>query len=167
MNDTSTPPERATGFQRAADAMLMALPLVQRLLPLLDGHVGSAVSNLLNSRPKATPPPPPVNLTSIEDGLAGIEAQHNDLRAQVLEQNELLKQGFKRIEEQLELVSEATDSNVLAQQEVMDELKAVGKRLEALRFAGQKTRLFALVALGLLTVCIAINVVLLLHFRRL
>jgi hypothetical protein len=140
----------------------MVMPLVQRLLPLLDGNVGSAVSNLLYPHPPAPPPAPPVNLAPLEDGLTELQAGHRDLRGQVLQQNESLK----RVEELLELVSEAADRHALAQQELMDELKAVGNQLEALKVAGRKANLFARVTLALLAVSILLNGLLLLHFHR-
>ncbi|MGA3081269.1 MAG: hypothetical protein ABSD44_07795 [Terracidiphilus sp.] len=155
-----------TGLQRAADAMRMALPIVQRLLPLLDGNVGSAVSNLLNVHSPAPPPPPPVNLAPIEDGLAALHAQHRDLHSRVLEQNESLKHGLSLLEAQLELVSQATGHNTLAQQEFTDELKAVGDRVIEMNALVNKAKLFALIVVGLLAVSIAVNVLLLLHFRH-
>jgi hypothetical protein len=153
---------RVSGFERAASAMRLALPLVQRLLPLLDGNVGSTVSNFLNPHPPAHLPAPPVNLEPIEDGLAELQAEQRDLRGQLLEQNASLK----RIEDRLELASEAAESSARAQQELMEKLKAVGQRVETLRAVGQRANLFALVALGLLALSVALNVLLLLHFRR-
>jgi hypothetical protein len=155
-----------TGLQRAAGAVRMALPIVQRLLPLLDGNVGSAVSNLLNARSPAPPPPPPVDLGPIEDGLAALHAQHRELHGRVAEQHESLKHGLSLVEAQLELVSQATDHNTLAQQEIADELKAVGDRVVEMKALVNKAHVFALIVVGLLAVSIALNVVLLLHFRR-
>jgi methyl-accepting chemotaxis protein len=160
--------------------MRMALPLVQRLLPLLDGNIGSAVSNLLNPHPQAPLPLSPVHLAPIEDGLAELQAEHRDLRGQVLEQNASLNRVadqlervsetidhitlaqqeqnvfLKRVEEQIEMASKAADCSALAQQKLMGELKAVGRKINV----------FALAALGLLAVSIALNVILLLYFRH-
>lgn len=162
-SSTAAPGEPATRFQRTKGAMRMAIPLVQRLLPLLDGNIGSAVSNLLNPHLPAPPPAPPVNLAPIENGLAELHAVHRDLRGHVLEQN----LSLQRVEEQLELVREATDRNALAQQELMAELHVVGHRVEELKAMSQKAKVFALVILGLLVLSIAFNALLLLHFRRL
>ncbi len=167
MNDTSNPsPGRAlarssgteasgrpaTGFQRTAGALRVVLPHLLRLLPLLDGNVGSAVSNLLSPPLPAPPPPPPVNLEPIENGLAELQAEHRDLRAQlrtqVLEQNASLE----RVESRLVMVEETAVSNAVAQRELLKELKAVGHRVEELKAAGRKARVFALIALGLLGV---------------
>jgi hypothetical protein len=177
MNDSSNPPrvralasssgsadsgQQAKGFQRAAGALRMALPHLLRLLPLLDGNVGSAVSNLLNPPSPSPPPAPPVDLTPIEDGLAELQTVHRDLRGQVLEQNASLK----RVEGRLQMVEEAAGRNTLVQQELLRELKAVGNRMEELKVAGRKANVFAQVALGLLGISILLNVALLLHFRH-
>jgi hypothetical protein len=138
-----------SGIQRAVAALRAALPFVQRILPLLDGNIGTAVSNILAPHHHAPPPPPPVNLAPIEQGLADLENQHRELRDQVVEQNSSLK----RVEDQLEMVREATDRNTLEQQELMEDLKVVGN----------KVNVFALVALGLLAVSVILNIVLYLH----
>jgi hypothetical protein len=155
-----------TGLERAAGVMRMALPIVQRLLPLLDGNVGSTVSNLLNPRLPAPPPPPPVNLRPIEDGLAVLHAQHRDLDGRVSEQHESLKRGLNLVEAQLELVSQATDHNTLAQHEFADELKAVGNQVIEMKTLVNKAHVFALIVAALLAVSMALNVLLLMHFRR-
>jgi hypothetical protein len=144
--------ERPSGFQRAMNALRLALPLVQRVLPLLDGNVGTAVSNLLTPLPQAAPPPPPVDLAPIEDGLAGLRAQHRELRNQVVEQN----LSLKRVQDQLQMVREATDTNTLEQQKLFVDLKAVGKRVN----------LFAYFALTLLGLSVLLNVYLFLLIRH-
>lgn len=130
----------------------MALPFVQKIIPLIDGNIANAVSNLLTPHTKTPPPQPPVNLAPIEDGLAELQSQQRDLRNQFVEQNSSLK----RVEDQLEMVREATDRNTLEQQELLDDLKKVGK----------KVTVFALLAFGLLALSIILNVVLYLHMRH-
>jgi hypothetical protein len=161
LSSSTDPAQPVSGFQRAADAMRMVLQLGEKLLPPPYGHLASTASNLM--KPQAPPPMPPVNLMPIQDGLAELQAEHRDLRGQVIEQNASLK----RIENQLELANEATDRNARALQKMTDELKAVGNRVEMLKAVGHKAKLVALVTLGLLVVTIALNVILLLHFRRL
>lgn len=133
-------------------ALRAALPFVQRILPLLDGNIGTAVSNILAPHHHAPPPQPPVNLAKIEDGLAELQTQHQELREQVMEQNSSLK----RVEDQLEMVREATDRNTLEQQELMEDLKVVGG----------KVNLFAVIALGLLAISVIVNIILYLHIQR-
>jgi hypothetical protein len=153
-NRAAAPPiEVPSGVQRAVSALRAALPFVQRILPLLDGNIGTAVSNILAPHHHApTPPPPLVNLAPIEDGLAQLQSEQRELREQVVEQNSSLK----RVEDQLEMVREATDRNTLEQQELMEDLKVVGN----------KVNVFALVALALLAVSVIVNVVLYLHILK-
>jgi hypothetical protein len=142
--------------------MRTVLPHLLRLLPLLDGNVGSAVANLLNQQPPQPPPLPPVNLEPIENGLAEVRAEQRGLRsqlAQVLDQNESLK----RVEGRLEIVEEAATRSTIAQQELLKEMKAVSDRVEELKASGRKVRVFALVALGLLALSLLVNLVLLLR----
>jgi hypothetical protein len=141
-------------LQWAVNALRSALPFVQKILPLLDGNVATAISNVLTQHPQAHPhpPAPPVNLEPIEDGLAELQTQHRDLRNQILEQNSSLK----RVEDQLEMVREATDRNTLEQQELFEDLKTVGTKVNVVAF----------VVLALLAVSILLNAVLYLHIRR-
>lgn len=143
---------QGSGVDRAMSVLRLALPFVQRILPVLDGNLGAAVSNMLTHRPAAPPAPPPVNLEPLENSVAELQVQHRDLRTQILEQNTSLK----RVEDQLEMVREATDRNTLEQQELLEDLKAVGT----------KVNMFAVLALILLAGSILLNVVLLLHIQR-
>jgi hypothetical protein len=144
--------EGPSGIQRAVNAFRAALPFVQRILPLLDGNIGTAVSNVLAPHHHPAPPPPPVNLAPITDSLTQLQSQHRELRDQVVEQNTSLK----RVEDQLEMVREATDRNTLEQQELMESLKVVGK----------KVNLVTILALGLLAVSVIVNILLYLHVQR-
>jgi hypothetical protein len=98
-----------------------AIPFVQRILPLLDGNIGTAVSNVLAPHQHMPPPPPPVNLEPIEDDLAALHEQQRDLRNRVTEQHASLK----RVEDRLEKVREAAESAAFEQQALVDDLKAV------------------------------------------
>jgi hypothetical protein len=146
------PADGPSGIARAVSALRSALPFVQKMLPLLDGNIATAVVNMLTPHHHPVPPPPPVNLAPIEDGLSELQSQHKELRDQVVEQNSSLK----RVEDQLEMVREATDRNTLEQQELLEDLKVVGN----------KVNIFALIALGLLAVSVLINIVLYLHILK-
>ena len=147
----SSSAQQSSGMERAMGVLRLALLFVQRILPLLDGNIGTAVSNMLTPHPQL-PPPPQVDLTPIEDGLVQLHTLHRDLRNQFIEQNSSLK----RVEGQLEMVREATDRNTLEQQELLEDLKAFGN----------KVNMFAIFALGLLAVSILLNVILFLHIQR-
>jgi hypothetical protein len=146
------PLEVPSGIQRAVSAIRAALPFVQRILPLLDGNIGAAMSNMLTPHHHA-PPPPPVNLVPLQDSLTDLQTQQRELHDQVVEQNSSLK----RVEDQLEMVREATDRNTLEQQELLEDLKVVGN----------KVNLFAFIALGLLAVSIFVNIFLYMQIRSL
>jgi hypothetical protein len=149
--------DESSGLQRAMHTLRMALPIVQRLLPLLDGNIGTAISNLVVHRsqqqpqPAPAPPPPKVDLAPLEDGLAALQTQHRNLREQVMEQ----VTSLKRVENQLEMVREATDRNTLEQQELLEDLKLFGN----------KVKIFAFVGLGLIAVGILLNLAMFLHIR--
>jgi len=140
------------GMQRAMGVLRQAMPFVQKLLPLIDGNFATAVANLFAPRTHATPPSPPVDLTPVHTQLSELQVQHQDLRTQVLEQNSSLK----RVEDQLDMVREATDRNTLEQQELIEDLKAVGN----------KVNLFALLLFAMLIVSLVLNVMLFLHIKQ-
>jgi hypothetical protein len=143
--------DHGSGMQWAAGAMKQAMPFLQRLLPLIDGNIASALANLLSSRP-APPPTPRVDLQPIQTGLTELQGQHRDLCAQIVEQNVSLK----RVEDQLEMVREATDRNTLEQQELIEDLKAMSSRVN----------LFALTLVALLVLSVLLNLFLFLHIQR-
>ena len=149
---TSPPTQHRTGMERAAGILRVALPFVQRMLPLLDGNIGTAVSNVLSPPPPRMPPTPPVNIVPLQEGLADLRIQQRALRDQVIEQNASLK----RVEDHLQAVREATDRNTLEQQELLEDLKSVGT----------KVNVFAYVALALLGISVILNVVLYLQIRH-
>lgn len=101
---------------------------------------------------KPPAPAPPVDLVPIQNSLADLRIQQRTLRDQVVEQNASLK----KVGDQLQHVREATDRNTLEQQELLGELKTVGKRVN----------LFAFLALALLGISVLLNVVLYLQIRH-
>jgi len=144
--------ESSSGMQWALGVIRQAVPFVQRLLPLLDGQIATAPANLLAARPHTPPPAPKVDLQPLEHGLSELQIQQRDLKDQFAEQNTSLK----RVEDQLEMVREATDRNTLEQQELIEDLKTMGNRVN----------LLALLFLGLLVVSVLLNVFLFLHIQR-
>src|SRR5579859_7341099 len=89
-----------TGLQRAVAAVRSAIPLVQRLLPLLDGNFATAIGALVARSEEHHPPPAPqpvqVNLEPVERGLAEVRTSNRELRTQVQEQGT----NLKRVEDQ-------------------------------------------------------------------
>ena len=64
--------------------------------------------------------------------------------------------SLKRVEDQLEMVREATDRNTLEQQELLEDLKAFGN----------KVKMVVIVALGLVAIGFILNLILFLHVQR-
>jgi hypothetical protein len=142
-------PDQPSNLQRAVNGVRAAWPFVQKILPLLDGQVITAVTNLLTPH---HPPAAPVNLAPLESSLIDLKTRHGALSDQLTQQNTSLK----RVEDRLEMVREATDRNTLEQQELMADLKSVGR----------KVNVIAALALLLLAGSIAVNVMLFLHIKR-
>jgi hypothetical protein len=146
------PSDDLPGIQRAVNVFRTVMPIVQRILPLLDGNFGTAVANLIAPRPHIQQAPPPkVDLAPLESNLAELQTQHRSLREQVMEQNTSLK----RVEDQLEMVREATDRNTLEQQELLEDLKA---------FSG-KLKVIAVVGISLLAVGFILEVMMFFHLK--
>ena len=140
---------KPSGFQRVVDMARVVMPLAQKLLPLLEGNVASAVSNVLAPRPQTSHP---VDLAPIEDALVKMHAEHRAMRGKLEEQNSSLQ----RVADQLDKVKEATDRNTLEQQELMDDLHRMRKKI----------MIYAWVGLGLLVAAIAANVFVFLRIQR-
>jgi len=140
---------------RTLRTLRSALPLLQGLLPLLDGNVLGAITNVLAPRAQAPHPQPqkPVDTTPLENGLAELKAQHQELRNRIQEQTA----SMQRIGEQMERLRETTDRNGDELGELIDELKT----------AGRKMNIVAFLAFALLAGSIALNVVLYLQIHHL
>jgi hypothetical protein len=144
------PPERPTAMQRAMHGIRSALPLVQKVLPLLDGQILTAISNLLG--PHVAHPAPPADFTHLEGDLAEVRTRHIELYGKVIEQSAALR----RVADRLEKVHETAERNAQEHQELKESVEAVGR----------KANRFAILTLSLLAVSIAMNVFLFFHFHR-
>ncbi len=130
----------------------MALPFVEAVLPLFDGNTGTALSGSSSEVSPANALPPAADLTLIEDTLVRLQTRHIELRDQVIEQNASLLV----VEDQLEMVRNATDRNTLMQQELTEDLKSVGKKMNAL----------SMIVLGMLGISTASSFYLFLHIFK-
>lgn len=147
-----TAPDESSGMQKAMNAVRMAMPIVQKLLPLLDGSIGAAVAGFLAPRQHQQAPAPKVDLVPLQEGLTELQVQHRNLRDQVIEQNT----SIKRVADQLEMVREATDRNTLEQQELLEDLKS---------FSG-KVKIVAIVGMGLLAAGFILEMLMFFHLQR-
>jgi len=152
--DPNDPNAPKSGLQRAINAVRSTLPLVQKLLPLLDGNFVTAITSLVAPQTGHHPPPPPVpvDFEPVERGLAEVRNSHRELRTQVQEQ----LTSLKRVEDQLERVREATDRNTLEQQELVEDLRTVGSRVST----------FAIIGLVLLAASLGLNVYFLIQLQH-
>ena len=137
------------GGHKALSMLKQALPVVKNLLPLLEGNLLAAVSNMLATRPQT---PAKVDLAPIENQLTEMQLLQHDVRGKVAEHHMTLK----RVEDQLEMVKEATDRNTMEQQELMEDLRAMGS----------KVNLFAAMLIGLLVLSVLLNFLLFMHIKQ-
>jgi hypothetical protein len=144
--------DAAANLQRTVGALLTAFPFLQKILPLFDSSAGNPVASFLTTPAHPQPQPPSIDLEPIENHLVELRAHHRDLRSQIQEQNT----SIKRVEDQLDQVREATDRNTLEQQELMEDLKTVGT----------KVNFFAVLVLLLLAGSVLLNILLYLHISR-
>jgi hypothetical protein len=95
------------------------LPLVGKLLPLLEGNVVSAASNLLSNRPMHE-----VNLKPLEDSIARLQADHRALAFHTSEQ----KRALSHLEDDFAALQEAVQRNAADQAELIEGVAKLAKR---------------------------------------
>lgn len=145
--ESAPPPSH---LRRTMHVLQKAVPLVQRLLPLLEGNVAATVVNVLTAQSAA--PAPPVNLAPVEESVTKLRAQNRDLQDQLNGQN----LSLKRLEQRLDAVREAADRTAVGQEELLATLKKTRKKANIVAFA----------ALALLIISVLLNLALLLHLER-
>ena len=133
----------ASGLERTVGIIRAAVPLVQKVLPLLDGNVVLAVANLLAPRLQ----PPAVNLRPVESSIAQLREELAALGDGATKQ----EASLRRVENEVETVKDSLERSLAAQSELKADLERV------------RTRMTVLSVLGflLLAASIAANVVLL------
>jgi hypothetical protein len=144
------PVQPATKLDKTVGVLRTMLPLALKILPLLDGQIGTVVSNLIG--PQTAPRQDARTLLPLQDGLVQLEKQHNELRTQVAEQGAVLK----HIDEQLEAVRNLTAEAAEAHQNLTAGLKKMRRNMFIVAIGG----------FVLLTAVITLNVVFWIHLRR-
>jgi hypothetical protein len=110
---TREPEEKAQGMWRSILQLRVLLPYVSKLLPLLEtGLIGQSAHSSAQSTNTA--------LAAVEKNAIEIQNSHRELRLQLQDQ----AVEFKRVDEQLERLREATERNTLEQQELIEDLKS-------------------------------------------
>ncbi|MFC5864104.1 hypothetical protein ACFPT7_17490 [Acidicapsa dinghuensis] len=155
--DPNDPNSPKSGILRAINAVKSAIPVAQKLLPLLDGNFVTAVTSLLapvvSHHPQPAPPPQVhVDLEPVERAISEVRTSHRELKAQVQEQ----VVSMKKVEDQLERVREATDRNTLEQQELAEDLRAVGNKITT----------FVVAVVVLLVLSLVVNVYLIFQIQH-
>lgn len=150
------PLERPTRMGRTITIIRAALPVVEALVAALDRNASAPASsafanNSLIPQPAepVIPLPLPVDLAPIDEKLGEIKTLHIELRDQIAQQNVTVNQ----LSDHLDGVRQSTDRNTRRQHELIEELRGVGK----------KVNFIAVTALGMTAVCVALNVLLVLH----
>ena len=143
--------ENPTKMGRTASVIRAALPVVEALVAAFDRNASAPLSSALVRQPTVPPAPLPqaVDLSPIEGNLGEIKTLQLELRDQIAQQNGTVNQ----ISDHLDGVRQSTDRNTRRQHELIEELRGVGK----------KVNFIAITALGLSAVCVALNVLLVLH----
>lgn len=140
---------KASGLQKAVGFVRFVAPVVQKVLPLLEGNVAMAVSNLLAPRQQG----PRVDLAPIESAVMKMRKDHVDLRLSVADQTAALK----RIAEQVEAVKAVSECNGVETRELTRDVEQLRRRVSV----------FAWVGIGLLVLSIVVNIVLFVQIRHL
>jgi hypothetical protein len=112
--------EKPNGFERAIGVVKAVLPIVGKMLPLLEGNVISAASNLLVNRG-----PHAVDLGRLETAIGKLQAAQREQRLSTAEQRD----GLKRLEEELAAVQGAVKRNSAEQAEMLEALLSLRKRM--------------------------------------
>ncbi len=139
--------EHLSGFQRTAAAVRTMVPLLQKMLPLLDGNVASVVANLVAPRLLA----PSVNLHPVEDAVERLRVEVAAFRDRGAES----ERALRRIDEQLETMKDTLQRNAEEQRAGAEEIAKIRSRVMA----------FSVIGLILLVVSIGLDAAIFLYAR--
>ncbi len=131
-------PQKPSGFERVFGVVRAAIPVVQKLLPLLDGNIAFAAANLLTSQGQH------VDLVPLETAVGKLQAEQRTLRGQVAEHRTALQQ----VQDELAAVKESTAQNAADQRELVEHLFLTRKKLSR----------FTWIIVTLLVLSIAFNI---------
>jgi hypothetical protein len=143
------PPQRSSALDKTVSVLRTVLPIAQKVLPLIDGQIGTVVSNLI--APQASPRQVAQSLLPLQEGLAQLEKQQVELRAQATGQNAALK----HIDEQIAVLGKLAGDTAEKQRNLADSLEKTRRKITV----------FAIAGLLLLAGLLALNVILLLRAR--
>lgn len=111
-------PEKPSKLERAIGIAKTVLPLVGKMLPLLEGNVVSAATNLLTAHPV------PVDLKPLEEAIARLQS---DQRALTFHTGEH-KRAMRLLEDEVATLAEAVQKNAEQQAELTEQVLKLAKR---------------------------------------
>lgn len=113
-----TPP-KPSRLERAIRVARTVLPIVGKMLPLLEGNVVGAASNLLANRPMHE-----VDLKPLEESISRLQSEHRALAFHSAEQ----KRAIQRIEDDFAALQDAVQKNAADQAELIEHVAKLAKR---------------------------------------
>jgi hypothetical protein len=114
---------KPTTFERAISMAKTVLPYVGKMLPLLEGNVVSAATNLLANRPAVQP----VDLKPLEDSITRLQTDQRALTFHTTEH----KRALQRLEDEFVALDEAVKKNAADQAELIEHVAKLAKRMSS------------------------------------
>lgn len=146
-----TPPlHKPTRFQQAVGVAKAVLPLVGKMLPLLEGNVVGAASNLLAPRPVE------VDLKPVEEAIARLQADQRAVTFHTTEQ----KRALRRLQDEFDALQELVQKNAEQQAELAEHVLKLSKRTASF----QRLILILLVLLILFTAFLCVRIAYIIRF---
>ena len=112
-------PPRPGKMERAIGIARTVLPLVGRMLPLLEGNVVGAAANLLSNRPMQE-----VDLKPLEEAIAKLQSDQRALTFHTGEQ----KRAIRLLEDEFAALQETVRKNAADQAELIEQVVKLSKR---------------------------------------
>jgi hypothetical protein len=113
-------PPKPGKLERAIGVARTVLPIVGNLLPLLEGNVVGAASNLFANRQTQE-----LNLKPLEEAIAGLQSDQRVLAFHTSEQ----KRAIRRLEDEFSALQEAVQKHAADQTELAEQVLRLTKRL--------------------------------------
>lgn len=144
-------PPKPGKLERAIGVARTVLPLVGNLLPLLEGNVVGAATNLIANRQGQE-----VNLKPLEEAIAGLQSDQRALTFHTTEQ----KRALRHLEDEFAAVQEAVQKQAADQAELAEQVVKLTKRMSSfIRW----TTILLIVSI-LFTTLLVIRIAYILHF---
>ena len=112
-------PPKPSKLERAVSVAKTVLPLVGKMLPLLEGNVVGAATNLLAHRPAQG-----VDLKPLEDSIASLQSDQRALTFHASEQ----KRAIQRLQDEFDTVQQAVQKQAEVQAELVEHVAKLAKR---------------------------------------